>query len=47
MKNAVIAMLLVFGVSVSASVFACDGSNHSQAKSSASKPVVTAPATAK
>jgi len=47
MKNAVIAMLLVFSVSVSGTVFACDGSNHNQAQSSANKPVVTAPATVK
>jgi hypothetical protein len=44
MKNAVIAMLLVFGVSVSAGVFACEGSNHNKSKSGTSAPAAPAPA---
>lgn len=47
MRNIVIAMLLVFGVSVSGSVFACDGSSHGKAKSGTSAPATPAPAPAK
>jgi len=47
MKNVVIAMLLVFGVSVSGSVFACEGSNHNKTKSGTSAPATPAPAPAK
>jgi hypothetical protein len=38
-------MLLMFGIS--ASTFACDGSNYNQTKSGANKPVTPAPSTAK
>jgi hypothetical protein len=48
MKNIVIAMLLVLGVSVSGSVFACDGSGHDKAKSGTSAPATpSAPAPVK
>ncbi len=48
MKHVVIAMLLVFGVGVSGSVFACKGSNHQhKAKAGTSAPAAPAPAPAK
>lgn len=47
MKQAVIAVLMVFGVSVSAGVFACDGSQHGKAKSGTSAPATPAPAPTK
>jgi hypothetical protein len=47
MKNAVIVMLLVFGVSVAGSVLACDGSQHGKGKSGTSAPATPAPAPAK
>jgi hypothetical protein len=40
MRIVVIAMLVVFGVSVAGSVVACEGSKHSK-----DKPVTSAPAT--
>jgi len=46
MKSVVIAVLLVFGVSVSGSVFACEGSNH-KAKSGTSAPASPTPAPVK
>jgi hypothetical protein len=47
MKNTVIAMLLVLGVAVSGSVFACDISDHDhKAKSDSSAPAAPAPAPA-
>ena len=47
MRSVVIAMLLVFGVSVSSSVFACEGSKNHKAKTSTSAPATPAPAPAK
>ena len=47
MKNVVIAMLLVFGVSVTGSVFACDGSSHDKSKAGTSTPAAPAPAPVK
>lgn len=47
MKNVVIAMLLVFGVSVTGSVFACDGSSHDKSKAGTSAPATPAPAPVK
>jgi len=47
MKNVVIAMLLVFGVTVTGSVFACDGSKHDKSMSGTSAPAAPAPAPAK
>jgi hypothetical protein len=46
MKSVMIAMLLVFGVSVSGGVFACEGNNH-KTKSGTSAPVTPAPAPVK
>lgn len=46
MKNAVIAMLLVLGVFVSASVFACDAGGHNKSKPGTSTPATPAPAPA-
>jgi hypothetical protein len=48
MKNVVIAMLLVFGVSVSGSTLACESSrNHHKAKTGTSAPATPVPAPAK
>lgn len=42
MKQAAMAVLLVFGVSLSAGVLACDGSGHSS-KSGSTAPATPAP----
>lgn len=47
MKNVLIAMWVVLGVSVSASVFACDAGGHSKSKPGTSTPATPAPAPAK
>ena len=47
MMKSVIAMLVVFGVSVSGSVFACDGSEHGKVKSGTAAPATPAPAPVK
>lgn len=47
MKNVVIAMLLVFGVSVSGSTLACEGSKNHKAKTDTSAPATPVPAPAK
>lgn len=47
MRSVVIAMLLVFGVSVSSSVFACEGSKSHKAKTGKSAPATPAPAPTK
>jgi hypothetical protein len=44
MKKTLIAVLVVLGVSVSAGVFACDGSGHGKMKSGTAAPAVPAPA---
>ncbi len=47
MKHLVVAVLLVFGVSVSGSTLACEGSNHHKAKTGTSAPATPAPAPVK
>ncbi|OIR10670.1 hypothetical protein GALL_74400 [mine drainage metagenome] len=47
MKNVVVVMLLVFGVTVTGSVFACDGSKHDKSMSGTSAPATPAPAPVK
>ncbi len=47
MKHVVVAVLLVFGVSVCGGAFACEGSNPHKAKSGTSAPAQPAPAPAK
>lgn len=47
MRSVVIAMLLVFGVSVSGSVLACEGSKSHKAKTSTNAPAAPAPAPTK
>ncbi len=47
MKQLTIAVLLVFGVSVAGSVYACGGSTHGKGQSGTSTPATPAPAPAK
>lgn len=47
MRNMVIAMLLVFGVSVTGSVLACDGNKHDKSMTGTSAPAAPAPAPVK
>ncbi len=47
MKNVVVAMLLVFGVTATGSVFACDVSKHDKSMSGTGAPAAPAPAPAK
>ncbi|ADE11628.1 hypothetical protein [Sideroxydans lithotrophicus] len=47
MKNIAIALLLVFGVSVTGSVFACDGNKHGKSMSGTSAPAAPTPAPVK
>jgi hypothetical protein len=47
MKNVAVALLLVFGVSVTGSVFACDGNKHGKTMSGTSTPATPTPAPVK
>jgi hypothetical protein len=47
MKHAMIVLMMVFGICISGSVLACDGSKHDQSKPGANKPAAPAPSTAK
>jgi hypothetical protein len=47
MKKIAVALLLVFGVSVTGSVFACDGNKHGKSMSGTSAPAAPTPAPAK